>query len=65
MCVCEFLHCTLSELHGRIMNPADYVTILAYLSEKGERISGAGIGNSAPPKGGSFKRPPPAPRKRR
>jgi len=39
MTVCEFLHCTLSELHNRILNPADYVTILAYLHQKGEKIT--------------------------
>lgn len=38
MAVCEFLHCTLSELGDRIKNPADYFTILAYLNQKGERI---------------------------
>jgi hypothetical protein len=64
MCVCEFLHCTLSELHERIKNPADYMTILAYLSEQGDRINGAGSG--APDvSGGSFKHPPSTPRRRR
>jgi len=38
MIACEFLQCTLSELDERIKNPADYFTILAYKSEKGERI---------------------------
>ena len=38
MTVCEFLHCTLSELRERIQNPADYMLILAYLKEKDERI---------------------------
>jgi len=39
MMVCEFLHCTLSELRERIKNPADYALIVKYLYEKGERIN--------------------------
>ena len=36
MAVCEFLKCTLTELDPRIENPADYITILAYLVRKNE-----------------------------
>lgn len=42
MAVCEFLHCTLTELGERIKNPANYYTILAYLHQKGARIKAEG-----------------------
>jgi len=58
MLACEFLHCTLTELRKRIENPADYFTILAYLSEQGERINNPSGSNSPPVKGGSIVRPP-------
>jgi hypothetical protein len=41
MVACEFLGCTLSELPKRCENPADYYTILAFLSQKGEKINAA------------------------
>jgi len=56
MCVCRFLNCTLTELKARITNPADYMTILAYLHEEGERINAK---LPSTPKGGSFSRKSP------
>jgi len=56
LCVCRFLNCTLTELKNRITNPADYMTILAYLSEEGERINASS--NLPPSSRGSFQRQP-------
>lgn len=37
MTVCEFLHCTFTEMKSRIQNPADYALILGYIKEKNNR----------------------------
>jgi hypothetical protein len=37
MTACEFLHCTLTELPEKCSNPADYLTIIAYINQKGEK----------------------------
>lgn len=37
MTVCEFLHCTFTEMKSRVQNPADYALILAYIAEKNDR----------------------------
>lgn len=42
MTVCEFLHCTFTEMKGRVQNPADYALILGYIIEKDKREKLAG-----------------------
>lgn len=37
MTVCEFLHCTFTEMKSRVQNPADYALILGYIVEKNNR----------------------------
>lgn len=37
MAVCEFLHCTFTEMKSRVQNPADYALILGYVIEKNKR----------------------------